>query len=241
MPRAHAGGRPAAAHRPAGQPAAQRHRQAGARRAASTGLGRPGAIATLRRRLADPALSAQPRALAAGAPAAAVSLRIELGRRDTDWLAALPASAPFWYQARPAQAAYRLGIGHALQVGSAGPSRFAALDNAFAGLRDSRRHDRPALAFCGFAFDERSQAPLPNALLAVPAILLEARDGRCQATLSTTAGRIAQAATGWLKLLADPVRAAAYRLLPAHDPTLVDRAVHRPGAGRPARHRPRAG
>lgn len=182
-------------------------------------------IATLRRRLADPALSAQLWALAAGAPAAApVSLCIELGRRDTDWLAALPASAPFWYQARPAQAAYRLGIGHALQVGSAGPSRFAALDNTFAGLREAWRHDRPALAFCGFAFDERSQAPLPNALLAVPAILLEARDGRCQATLSTTAGRIAQAATGWLKLLADPVRAAAYRLLPAHDPTLVDRA-----------------
>ena len=182
-------------------------------------------IAALRRRLADPALLAQLHALAAGAPAAAaVSLSVELGRRDTDWLAALPASAPFWYQARPAQGIYRLGIGHALQFSSAGANRFAALDNAFAGLRDVWRHNRPALAFCGFAFDERSEAPLPNALLAVPAILVETRDGRCQVTLSTPAGRIAQAAAGWLKLLASPARGSNYRLLPAKDQTLANRA-----------------
>ena len=182
-------------------------------------------IRTLRRRLTDPSLPAQLRALASGAPAsAAVSLSIELGQQATGWLAALPAEAPFWYQAQPAQGSYRLGIGHALQVSSAGANRFAALDNAFSGLCDVWRHDGPALAFCGFAFDENSQAHLPNALLAIPAILLEARDGRCQATLSTTAGRIAQAATGWLKLLAGPARGADHGLLPAGDRSLADRA-----------------
>ena len=103
-------------------------------------------------------------------------------------------------------------------------NRFAALDIAFSGLCDIWRHNGPALAFCGFAFDENSQAPLPNALLAIPAILLETRDGRCQATLSTTAGRITQASAGWLKLLASPARGADYGLLPAGDRSLADRA-----------------
>ena len=139
-------------------------------------------IGTLRRRLTDPSLLAQLRALAAGAPAsAAVSLSIELGQQATGWLAALPAEAPFWYQAQPTQGSYRLGIGHALQVSSAGVNRFAALDNAFSGLRDTWRHNGFALAFCGFAFDENSQAPLPNALLAVPANrhTVGSRHGRC--------------------------------------------------------------
>lgn len=183
-------------------------------------------IGTLRRRLADPALHAQLEALATGAPPSApVSLSIELGRRTTDWLAALPAAAPFWYQARPAEASYRLGIGHALQVSSLGMNRFAALDIAFSGLCDIWRHNGPALAFCGFAFDENShQAPLPNALLALPAILLEARDGRCQATFSTLAAKIPQAVAGWLKLLASPAQPADYRLLPAREHALADRA-----------------
>lgn len=188
--------------------------------------------AALRRRLADPALPARLQALAAGAPAAAlVSLSVDLGRHATDWLAALPAAAPFWYQAQPAQGRYRLGIGHALHVSSAGSDRFAALDNAWSGLRDLWRHDGPALAFCGFAFAENSQAPLPNALLAIPAIVLETRDGRCQATLSTTAGRTAQAAAGWLKLLAGAAVPARFRLLPARDHALADRAwIARVGA-----------
>ena len=182
-------------------------------------------IAALRRRLADPALLAQLQALAAGAPASApLSLTLELGPRAADWLAALPASGQFWYQARPAQGLYRLGIGHALQVSSTGPNRFAALDNTFSGLASAWRHNAPPVAFCGFAFDEQSQTPLANALLAIPAILLEAHQGRCQAILSTTAGKIAQAGAGWQKLLATPARHADYRLLPANDHALADRA-----------------
>ena len=59
----------------------------------------------LRQRLAGPEISRQLQALAAGAPASApLSLTLELGQEATpDWLAALPASSPFWYRARPAQ------------------------------------------------------------------------------------------------------------------------------------------
>jgi isochorismate synthase len=182
-------------------------------------------IAALRRRLADPALPARLQVLAGGAPASApLSLTVELAPGITDWLAALPASGPFWYQARPAQELFRLGIGHALHVGSAGPNRFAALDNAFAGLAGAWRHNAPPLAFCGFAFDEQNQTPLANALLAIPAIVLEAYQGRCRAILSTTAEKIPQAVAGWQKLLASPARHANYRLLPARAHALPDRA-----------------
>ena len=180
---------------------------------------------TLRHRLADTTLLARLQALAAGAPAAAlVSMGIDVDQGASDWLVALPAREPFWYRAQPRQGHYRLGIGHALQVSSAGVNRFAALDNAWSGMRDTWRHDGHALAFCGFAFDENSQAPLPNALLAVPAILLETRAGRCRATLSTTAGRIAQARACWLNLLAGTAAPASFRLLPARDHALADRA-----------------
>ncbi|MGB9355115.1 MAG: isochorismate synthase [Azonexus sp.] len=182
-------------------------------------------IAALRRRLADPALPARLQALAGGAPASApLSLTVELAPGITDWLAALPASGPFWYQARPAQELFRLGIGHALHVGSAGPNRFAALDNAFAGIAGAWRHNAPPLAFCGFAFDEQNQTPLANALLAIPAIVLEAYQGRCRAIFSTTAEKIPQAVAGWQKLLASPARHANYRLLPARAHALPDRA-----------------
>ncbi len=181
---------------------------------------------TLRQRLADPDIGRQLHTLAAGAPASApLSLTLELGRHAApDWLAALPAGAPFWYQARPAQGRFQLGIGHALQLSSAGPHRFAALDNAFAGLAGHWRHNGRALAFCGFAFDEHSQEPLPNALLAIPAILLETRDGRCLATLSTPAGKIAQAPAYWLRLLTPRPMQAGFHMLPPAEHTLADRA-----------------
>ena len=69
-------------------------------------------IAALRRHLADPALPARLRTLAADAPAAApLSLTLDLGPTAADWLAALPATGPFWYQARPAAGLYRLVAG----------------------------------------------------------------------------------------------------------------------------------
>ncbi|WP_153147809.1 isochorismate synthase MenF [Dechloromonas sp. H13] len=182
-------------------------------------------IAALRRHLADPTLPARLRTLAADVPAATpLSITIDLGPTAADWLAALPAAGPFWYQARPAAGLYRLGIGHAFQIASAGPQRFAALDNAFAGLARHWRHDGAPLAFCGFAFDEHNIAPLPNILLAIPAVLLESRAGRSRAILSTPAGRIAGAPDLWRQLLARPAPRPPLRLAPAADPTLADRA-----------------
>ncbi len=182
-------------------------------------------IAALRRHLADPALPARLRALAADAPAAApLSLSLDLGPTTADWLAALPAAGPFWYQARPVAGLYQLGIGHAFQVASAGPQRFAALDNAFAGLARNWRHDGSALAFCGFAFDEYHNTPLPNALLAIPAVLLESRAGRSRAILSTPAGRLESAPELWRQLLSRPAARLPHRLQPAADQTLAERA-----------------
>lgn len=187
-------------------------------------------IDALRQRLAGPEIARQLQALAAGAPASApLSLTLEIGHNATsDWLAALPASGPFWYQAQPALGSFQLGIGHALQVSSAGPNRFAALDNAFAGLAGHWQYNALPSAFCGFAFAEQSPDlqpnALPNALLAIPAILLESRAGHNLVTLTTPAGKIAQATATWQSLLVPAKPPPGYRLLPSADRTLADRA-----------------
>ena len=138
--------------------------------------------------LADPKLIDKLRVLANGAPGSAlVSHTLDLGAACEDWLTYLPANASYWYRAQPAQSEFRLGIGHALHVSSDGSQRFAALANAYAGLTHDWRHDGQALAFCGFSFDaQSSNSELPAALLAVPSILLESTNGRCQMTLSST-------------------------------------------------------
>lgn len=162
--------------------------------------------AALLRLLGDPQTLARMSALAAGAPAAApVSVTLPLAGGDGDWLALLPASAPYWYRARPERGEYRLAIGHALHVASSGPQRFAALDNAYAGLcRDWRQDGHGALAFAGFACDPDNERPLPNALLAIPALLLENLAGHCQLTLTAPAGRLQQMAAAWPQLLLTP-------------------------------------
>ena len=163
--------------------------------------------------------------LADGAPASApLSLRLELPAPRADWLAQVPEDGPFWYRARPAQGEFRLGIGHALHVASAGTNRFAALDNAHAGLCREWRHEGPALAFAGFAFEPEASGALPNALLAIPAILLECSAGRCSATLTITADRLPQATAEWLALLAHPARQTATLCLPARSETLAEQA-----------------
>ncbi len=182
-------------------------------------------IHALRRGLCAPETLARQEALAAGAPASApVSLRLPLGRGTTDWLPQLPADALYWYRARPDRHEYRLAIGHALHVTSAGPNRLAALDNAFAGFCRDWRRNGPAFAFAGFAFDAVNNAPLPNALLAIPAILLESVAGACSVTLSAPAGRLAQAAAEWPQWLATPAIASAPQQRPSRPETLAERA-----------------
>ena len=180
----------------------------------------------LLRRLGAPETVARLRRLAAGAaPSAPLSLRFDLGTTVTDWLHAVPSDAPFWYEARPARGQFRLALGHALQVTSAGAHRFAALDNAFAGLAAAWRHDGGARAFCGFAFDPRAQGPLPNALLALPALLFEADGDGCRAIFTTTANRLDEAPADWQRLLACSTPTPAPSSPPVvADTTLADRA-----------------
>lgn len=182
-------------------------------------------IHALRRCLSARKTLARLEALAAAAPASApVSLRLSLGRGTTDWLTLLPANAPYWYRTRPDHHEYRLAIGHALHVTSAGPNRLAALDNAYAGFCRDWRRNGPAFAFAGFAFDVANNAPLPNALLAIPAILLESVAGECSVTLSAPAGRLVQAAAEWPQWLATPAITSTPHQRPSRPETLAERA-----------------
>lgn len=180
----------------------------------------------LRRQIASPELLKRLEEIAGDAPAAApLSLRIELGKFDTDWLHLLPDCSTFWFRARPREQEFRLGIGQALHVSSAGRNRFAALDNAFAGFCQQWRSEAQPLAFAGFAFDPCNNTPLPNALLSIPAILLENIKGCCSVTLSTPAGRIRQAKADWLQYLGSPLATPSpVELLPSRPETLPARA-----------------
>lgn len=185
-------------------------------------------IERLKKQLASSATQQRLEQLAEGAPASApLSLRIELGHGERDWLELLPAGQPFWYRARAERREFRLGIGHALQIGSGGRHRFAALDNAFASLRRNWRHEGSAVAFAGFAFAPGDEGPLPNALLAIPGILLESLGGQCSATLSIPAGRRAQAIGEWRQWLEHLPRRTASQpveLLPRPVAMLADQA-----------------
>ena len=150
----------------------------------------------------DSALAARLRRLAEDAPASApLSLCIPLGSGHEDWLAQLPNALPFWYAANPATSSYRLGLDHAFHWITSGAHRFSTLDTSYSGLLRHWRHEAGGLAFCGFAFDEATTAPLPNALLALPAILLENCEGRCRAVLTTPAASIDAAPARWRQLL----------------------------------------
>ena len=182
-------------------------------------------IHALLRQITAPDTARQLAALAAGAPASApVSLRLALPPQQTDWLHLLPANQPWWYRARPQHGEFRLAIGHALHVATAGSNRFAALDSAFSGLCQDWRRNGPALAFAGFAFDPDNAAPLPNALLAVPALLLECLDGRCTLTLSSPAGRLPQALGEWPGMLTTAASPPPAGPLPRRPEPLAEQA-----------------
>ncbi len=183
-------------------------------------------IATLQRLLAAPELAARLQRLAAGAPAAApLSLHLALGHGQRDWLELIGHGVAFCYRARPNKGEFRLGIGHALQLTSCGTHRFAALDNAFAGIRQAWRHEGRTLAFAGFAFAPDGDTPLPNAQLIIPAITLESLRGLCSATLSIPAGRAHQAIDEWRYWLAALPRTPAFRY-----PSLLPQAPEPLGA-----------
>jgi isochorismate synthase len=144
----------------------------------------------------------------ADAPAdALLSIRLDLGGGRDDWLGEGFGGDHFMYWAQPVSDDFRLGLGRALVFSSAGPARFSALQAAFAGTARSWRHDNdcehghaPA-AFLGFAFADDAPGALaddlPNALLTVPAVLLQSRHGRRTATFSCAARDGAAALDRW--------------------------------------------
>lgn len=191
--------------------------------------------------LAAPDFSRRLLALAEDAPAsAAISLSIDLGCREENWLAWLPAVDSYWYWAQPARRDFRLGLGCALRVSSAGPARFAALDNCFGGLAKQWRYERLPGAFIGFAFDEQAKGEMPNALLAVPSILLTSRGGRCHAIFTAVAGLADEAIANWQNLLAGaeppykpcPAKPIRHPLAERAWQARVEAALHDIAAGR---------
>lgn len=121
-----------------------------------------------------------------------VSIALDLGPGDADWLALIPDQGDYWYWAQPARGDHRLGLGQALGLASAGRQRFAALDHGFAGIAGHWHAAPGAQAFLGFAFDDDGDGELPNAQLAVPTLLLRSHHGRGSAVVSATAGELPQ-------------------------------------------------
>lgn len=111
----------------------------------------------------------------------------------------VPGAGPWWRWQRPEAGLRLTGVGEALKIESAGAGRFAALGAGMNGLRTAWRHDDAndsagaPLAFAGFAFAPSGGAPLPNAVLVVPSLLLREEDGRCWATFSCAAAAAADA------------------------------------------------
>lgn len=182
-------------------------------------------IRTLLATITAPETARRFEVLSTGAsPSTLLSLRIELPLTPNDWLHLVSSRHPWWYRARPERGEFRLGIGHALQVASSGNNRFAALDNAFNGLRHDWRRNGPGLAFCGFAFAADNDAPLPNSLLAIPAILLECVDGFCSLTLSTPRCRLAQSLAEWSSWLTTTLPDNTGKILPVASTPLAEQA-----------------
>lgn len=165
-------------------------------------------------RLAQLAATAQPaRLLSVTVPLPRIPA-IALGE---DWV--------FWQ--RPDRDVRLLGIGKAFNATSAGAGRFAALHAAQRGLMEGWRHaqDIPPLAFTGFAFASEGGAPLPNASLWVPELLLREQADSVTLTLSCAADQAEAALPRWQALWNKPARHSAASPAPSfHANSLADEA-----------------
>lgn len=137
--------------------------------------------------------------LAKAAPAARlVSLSLPL----SGWpRISFSAAADWGFWQRPDQGLRLAGVGSAMRAMSTGQGRFAALAAAQRGLLAQWRYaDEPPRAFTGFAFAPEGGAPLPNACLWVPELLLSERDGLVRLTLSCPATQVRTAPSRWRTL-----------------------------------------
>ncbi len=103
---------------------------------------------------------------------------------------------------RPDRNVRLLGIGRAFAATSAGAGRFAALHAAQRGLMEGWRHANglAPIAFTGFAFASEGGAPLPNASLWVPELLLRERTDAVTLTFSCAADQAEAALPRWQAL-----------------------------------------
>lgn len=137
---------------------------------------------------------------------------------------AVPSGGDWVFWQRPEGKVRLMGFGRACAMHSAGPGRFAALRAAAQGLLPGWHHDGgPPLAFTGFAFGPQGGAPLPNASLWVPDLLLrEESGGGAWLTLSCAAGQVSEAVARarrhWQRAVADA--AVAGIALPVPGPSL---------------------
>lgn len=154
---------------------------------------------------------------------APVSLDIPLPESD-DWLSFLPANQHFWYRAQPHRGEYRLALGHAVQIASAGPNRFAAMENAWRGLCEHWQASAQAKAFAGFAFADESDSPFPNCLLALPSLLLTRTCGGTTLTLTAISGRLDEASESWGSLLCSPAPTSPPEIRPIAQSPLAEQA-----------------
>lgn len=116
---------------------------------------------------------------------------------------------------RPERDLALYGTGQAFVTTSAGEGRFAALHAAQRGLAATWRYRGPApRAFVGFAFAPDGGAPLPNARLWVPELLLGEQSGVTTLTLSCAAGDAAAAPARW-RTLWQALQAERHAVLPA--------------------------
>ncbi len=180
-------------------------------------------IELARAALADPTLTRRLADLARGAPASApLSLAVPLGPGREDWLSALPGGAPFTYLARPAADRWTLGLGSALEYASSGNGRFAALQNAIAGIHAAGRWAAPPPLFFAFSFASDCDEA-PAACLRLPALILDCRAGSCTLVLNALAGSVDGALRDAATLLGKPDRRPATPLQRQFRP-LPDRA-----------------
>lgn len=140
--------------------------------------------------------------LAAETPAARlVSLSLPL----SGWpRLSLDASPDWCFWHRPDQGLRLAGAGSAMRTVSAGKGRFSALAAAHRGLLAGWRYvGEPPRFFAGFAFAPEGGAPLPNACLWVPELLVGERDGQVWLTLSSTVAELPAAPPRWQALWND--------------------------------------
>lgn len=138
-------------------------------------------------------------------PGAVLSLPVPLPRMPT----ALPTTDDWIFWQRPDQGLRLLGIGAALRLETKGPRRLAALNAAMRGLRSQWHRDgvpplgphASPLALAGFAFAPEGGAPLPNATLVVPTVLLRETDGHTDVTFSCAMEDAANAIPRWQAML----------------------------------------